>query len=66
MLLLRLNIILIMIIVLFLFLIWNYLGNVKIEYFDFRILLTRSEVDEDVGRVHVPMHYTAVVHVEDS
>jgi len=55
-----------MIIVLFLFLLWNYLGNIKIEYFDFGILLTRSEVDEDVGRVHVPMHYTAVVHVEDS
>jgi hypothetical protein len=66
MLLLRLNIILIMIIVLFLFLIWNYLGNVKIEYFDFGILLTMSKVDEDVCRVHVPMHDTPVVHVEDS
>ena len=55
-----------MIIVLFLFLIWNYLGNVKIEYFDFGILLTMREVDEDICGVHVPMHHTAVVHVEDS
>ena len=66
MLLLRLYIILIMIIVLFLFLIWNYLGNVKIEYFDFGILLTMRKIDEDVGGVHVPMHDTPVVHVENS
>ena len=66
MLLLRLYIILIMIIVLFLFLIWNYLGNVKIEYFDFGILLTMRKIDEDVGGVHVPMHDTPVVHVETS
>jgi hypothetical protein len=55
-----------MIIVLFLFLIWNYLGNVKIEYFDFGILLTMRKIDEDVGGVHVPMHDTPVVHVENS
>lgn len=66
MVLLRLDIILIMIIVLFLFLIWNYLGDVKIEYFNFWILLIMSEVDEDVGRVHVSMHDTPVVHVEYS
>ena len=55
-----------MIIVFFLFLIWNYLGYVKIEYFDFGMLLILSEVDEDVCRVHVPMDDTPVVHEEDS
>ena len=55
-----------MIIVLLLFFKWNYLWNVKIEYFDFGVLFTMSEVNEDVGRVHVPMDNTPVVHEEDS
>jgi hypothetical protein len=54
------------IIVLLLILKWNYLWNVKIEYFDFGVLFTMSKVNEDICRVHVPMDDAPVVHEEDS